>query len=94
MKSFTILEGRGKANVGKIVTILEVTEEKVFVKMGRTNYEIYLDGKTLEEKLNRGSESWMRANTTRRYSENFDMYKIGADRRRGGTGVYDLEINY
>ena len=44
MKSFTILRGRGKANIGKIVTILDVTEEKVLVKMGRTNYEIYLDG--------------------------------------------------
>ena len=94
MKSFTILEGRGKANVGKVVTILEVTEEKALVIMGRTNYEIYLNGMTLEEKLNRGCQSWMRENTTERYAYNFDMYKMGADRGRGGTGVYDLEINY
>ena len=94
MTSFTILEGRGKANVGKVVTILEVTEEKALVKMGRTNLEIYLEGMTLEEKLNRGSEAWMRANTTRRFADNFDMYKVGADRNRGGIGVYDLEINH
>ena len=94
MKSFTILRGRGKANVGKVVTILEVTEEKALVKMGRTNYEIYLDGMTLEEKLNRGSEAWTRENTTHRFADCFDMYKIGADRIRGGTGVYDLKINY
>ena len=94
MKSFTILRGRGKANVGKIVTILEVTEEKVLVKMGRTNYEIYLDGKTLEEKLNRCNQDWADVNTTHTYTDPFDMYKIGADRMRTGTGVYDLEINY
>ena len=94
MKSFTILRGRGKANVGKTVTILEVTEEKVLVKMGRTNYEIYLDGKTLDEKLNRCNQDWVDANNTQTYTAPFDMYKIGADRRRGGTGVYDLEINY
>ncbi|MCP4484324.1 MAG: hypothetical protein GY823_07185 [Flavobacteriaceae bacterium] len=94
MKSFTILEGRGKAHVGKVVTILEVTEEKVLVKMGRTNLEIYLDGKTLEEKLNRASVSWMRANTNRRFADCFDMRKVGADRNRGGIGVYDLVINY
>jgi hypothetical protein len=94
MKSFTILSGRGKANVGKVVTILEVTEEKALVKMGRTNLEIYLDGMTLEEKLNRGCEAWTRENTNHRFADCFDMHKVGADRNRGGIGVYDLEINY
>ncbi len=94
MKSFTILRGRGKAHVGKVVTILEVTEEKVLVKMGRTNLEIYLEGMTLEQKLNRASVSWMRANTTRRFADQFDMYKIGADRNYSGINVCDLEINY
>jgi len=94
MKSFTILEGRGKANVGKVVTILEVTEKIALVKMGRTNYEICLNGMTLEEKLNRGSEAWMRANTTLRFADVIDMYKEGASKARGGIVVRDLEINY
>ena len=93
MKSFTILRGRGKANVGKVVTILEVTEEIALVKMGRTNFEICLNGKTLKERLNRCSQAWADANTEHGYTASFDMYKIGSN-RRGGIGVYNLEINY
>lgn len=92
MKSFTILEGRGKANVGKVVSIIEVTEKIALVKMGCTNYEICLNGNTLEEKLNRCSEAWADANTT--YTQSFDMYKEGANKARVGIVVRDLEINY
>jgi len=94
MTSFTILLGRAKANVGKTVTILEqVSENKVLVKMGRTTYEMYLQGKTLEERLNRGSIEWTRANTTCEWATAISLHKVGSNPLVGGIIFDDIKVN-
>ena len=93
MKSFTILEGRGKSHVGKTVTILEVTKEKVFVKMGRTNYEILLNGNTLDNLLYECTDEYVEDNENVEYRRYFNLYKLNLNTNGGGIGVYNLKIN-
>ena len=94
MKSFTVLSAKAKSNVGKTVTILEqVSENKVLVKMGRTTYEMYLQGKTLENRLNEGSVEWTRNNTTCKWADGISLHKVGSNPLMGGIMFNDIKIN-